>query len=45
MQFRGKYEVTISKGFATLENLGENEDTNRPWNNTGHSTQSHLKRV
>jgi hypothetical protein len=45
MQFREKYEVTISKGFATLENLDESEDINKPWNNIGHSTQSHLKRV
>jgi hypothetical protein len=45
MQVREKYVVTISIGFATLENLDESEDINRRGNNTGHSTQSQLKRV
>jgi hypothetical protein len=45
MQVTEKYEVTVSNGFATLENLDESEDINRLWNNTRHSTQSHLKRV
>jgi hypothetical protein len=45
MQVREKYKVTISNGFAALENLDESEDISRPWNNTRHSTQSHLKRV
>jgi len=45
MQVRRKYKVTVSKGFAALENLDESEDVNRASNNTRHSTQSQLKRV
>jgi hypothetical protein len=43
LDFRKKYQIKISKGFAALENLNDSEDLNRAWENIKESNKSSTK--
>jgi hypothetical protein len=39
----GNYQIKISKNFAALENLNDNEDINRAWENIKENIETTAK--
>jgi len=44
-RFRKKYKIEITRRFAALENLSDDEDINRAWENIKETPKPQLKRV
>jgi len=42
-EFRGQYQIEITNRFATLENLNDDEDVNRTWENIKENIQTSAK--
>ena len=40
LEVRKQYEIEITNGFATLENVSDGEDINRPWENIKESIKT-----
>jgi hypothetical protein len=43
MEVRKKYQIEISKRFASLENLNDSEDINRAWENIKENVKTSSK--
>jgi hypothetical protein len=45
LEVRTQYQIKFSNWFAALENLSDEEDINRAWENTKENIKSQLKTV
>ena len=45
LEVRKEYQIDITNRFATLENLNEDEDVNRTWENIKENIKPQRKRV